>query len=198
MKKSKSRNAGEWPVLLFRQRRAWLAWLDKNHAWSRGVWLRFAKKTSGLKSLSYEDAVDGALRYGWIDGQGKSDDDDYWVQKYTPRAARSIWSKRNREKALALIRRGEMNPAGLAEVERAKRDGRWDAAYDSPRTMRVPRDFGAALRRNARAKAFFETLDSRNRYTILFRLHSAKKAQTRAARMQRFIEMLARGEKVHR
>jgi uncharacterized protein YdeI (YjbR/CyaY-like superfamily) len=187
----------EQPILVFRQKSAWAAWLDKNHGTSSGVWLRLAKKASGLRSVSYEEALAVALCYGWIDGQGKSDGEEHWLQKFTPRAKRSIWSKRNREKALALIESGEMQPPGLAEVEHAKKDGRWDAAYDSPSRITVPDDLQSALSKNGRAKSFFETLDRRNRYAILFRIHAAKKVEARAKRIQKFVAMLARHEKLY-
>ncbi|HET7564744.1 MAG TPA: YdeI/OmpD-associated family protein [Gemmatimonadaceae bacterium] len=189
--------APEKPTLVFHDQRAWAVWLDVNHHTSDGVWLRMAKKSSGLPSVSYDEALDVALCYGWIDGTKKRDDAEHFLQKFTPRGKRSIWSKRNREKALAFIERGEMKPAGLAEVERARADGRWDAAYDGPSRMSVPADLQAALDANARATAFFATLDSRNRYAILFRIHSAKRADTRAKRIQSFVEMLARREKIH-
>ncbi len=195
--KSNPQRLGAKPVLLLHDQQAWAEWLDKNRATSSGAWLRLARKASAKKSVLYDEALDVALCYGWIDSQGKSEDENYRLQKFTPRAKRSIWSKRNREKALALIKSGQMRPAGLAEVERAKRDGRWDAAYDSPRHMTVPRDLRAALNKNTRAKTFFETLDSRNRYAILFRIQTAKKADTRAKRIQRFAEMLAMNEKLY-
>ena len=174
-----------------------MTWLARNHAKSSGVLLRFAKKSSGVKSITYDQALDVALRYGWIDGQSKSDGAEYWLQKFTPRGKRSIWSKRNREKALALIESGQMRRAGLAEVERAKKDGRWEAAYDSPSCATVPSDLEAALSENVEARAFFKTLDSRNRYAILFRIHTAKKPETRAKRIREFVAMLARNEKLH-
>ena len=194
---SYTQRSGDKPTLLFRDQKAWEAWLDKNHATSSGVWLRLARKGSGRQSASYDEALDVALCYGWIDSQGKSADENYRLQKFTPRAKRSMWSMRNRNKALALIRSGQMKPAGLAEVERAKKDGRWSAAYDSPSRMTVPRDFQAAVNRNALAQAFFKTLDSRNRYAILFRLQTAKRADTRMRRIQRFVEMLAKNEKLY-
>jgi uncharacterized protein YdeI (YjbR/CyaY-like superfamily) len=192
-----SRAADGKPILVFGQKSAWADWLDQNQATSSGVWLRLAKKASGLQSVSYEEALDVALCYGWIDGQGKSDGAEYWLNKFTPRGKRSIWSKRNREKVLALIERGEMQPAGLAEVERARSDGRWDAAYDSPSRIEVPDDLQTALDANAPAKTFFATLDSRNRYAILFRVHTARKAETRAKRIHQFVAMLARNERLH-
>ena len=183
--------------MAFAQKSAWAKWLKDNHGTSTGVRLRLAKKASGLESVSYNEAVDVALCYGWIDGQANSAGEKCWLQKFTPRGKRSIWSKRNREKALALIAKGEMQPAGLAEIERAKKDGRWEAAYDSPRRITVPGDLQAALDGNERARSFFQTLDSQNRYAILFRIHTAKKAETRAKRIEQFVQMLARNEKVY-
>ena len=156
-----------------------------------------AKKSSTLKLISYEDALQVALCYGWIDGQSKGGEATHTLQKFTPRTKRSIWSKRNRERALALIETGAMKQAGMREIERAKSDGRWAAAYDSPSTMEVPRDFQTAINENARAKAFFKTLDSRNRYAILFRLQTAKRPETRARRIEQFVAMLARHEKLY-
>jgi uncharacterized protein YdeI (YjbR/CyaY-like superfamily) len=185
------------PVLSFASKSAWATWLKNNHAKSPGVWVRLAKKGSGLKSVTRDDALDLALCYGWIDGQGRSDGEQYWLQKFTPRTKRSIWSKRNREKVQALIAGGEMQLSGHAEIERAKSDGRWERAYDSPSTMTIPEDLAAAFERNKRAKAFFETLDSRNRYAVLFRIATAKKTETRARRIEQFVAMLSRNEKLH-
>ena len=185
------------PVVEFRKRSEWTKWLEKNHDKSSGVWLRMAKKDSGLDSISRNDALDSALCYGWIDGQARSESDKTWLQKYTPRTKRSIWSKINREKVQALIDVGEMRPAGLAEIERAKKDGRWDAAYDSSKTITVPDDLQKALNKNKKAKAFFDKLDSRNRYAVLFRTHGAKKQETREKRIKQFVEMLERGEKIY-
>jgi uncharacterized protein YdeI (YjbR/CyaY-like superfamily) len=187
----------DFPTLDFQDPRAWAAWLAKNYGKSAGVWLRMAKKASGLKSVTHSEALEVALCYGWIDGQAKSGDENTWVQKFTPRGKTSIWSKINCAKALALIEAGKMKPAGLAEIERAKEDGRWDRAYDSPRAASVPEDLQAALDGNARAKAFFATLNGQNRYAVLFRIQTAKKAETRARRIQQFVEMLARGEKIY-
>ena len=150
-----------------------------------------------MKSLSYLEAVDAALCFGWIDGQKKSGDENYWLQRFTPRSGKSIWSKINREKAIRLIELGQMSAAGLREVERAKRDGRWDRAYDSPSGATIPADFQAALDKRPRAKAFFATLDGRNRYALLFRIQTARKAETRARRIKQFAEMLSRREKIH-
>jgi uncharacterized protein YdeI (YjbR/CyaY-like superfamily) len=187
----------DFTTLDFQDPRAWAAWLAKNYGKSAGVWLRMAKKASGLKSVTHSEALEVALCYGWIDGQAKSGDENTWVQKFTPRGKKSIWSKINCAKALALIEAGKMKPAGLAEIERAKEDGRWDRAYDSPRAASVPEDLQAALDGNARATAFFATLNGQNRYAVLFRIQTAKKAETRARRIQQFVEMLARGEKLH-
>ena len=185
------------PVLEFGRKSAWTRWLEKNHDKSSGVWLRLAKKGSGLKSISRDEALDSALCYGWIDGQAKSEGDSTWLQKFTPRSKRSIWSKINREKVQALIDCGEMRPSGIAEIERAKADGRWDAAYDSPKTITVPDDLRSELDKNPKGKSFFETLDSRNRYAILFRIQTAKKPETREKRITEFVAMLERGEKIH-
>ncbi|MCI0390819.1 MAG: YdeI/OmpD-associated family protein [Acidobacteria bacterium] len=172
-------------------------WLDKNHTASSGVWLRLAKKTSGIKSVSYNEAVEAALCYGWIDGQKKSYDETTWLQKFTPRGVKSIWSKINKEKATQLIESGQMKPSGLKAIENAKQNGRWDEAYDSQSGATVPSDFQTALDRNAKAKAFFATLDSLNRYAILFRIQTAKKAETRTKRIEKFILMLEKKEKIY-
>jgi uncharacterized protein YdeI (YjbR/CyaY-like superfamily) len=176
---------------------AWKRWLQRHHATSAGVWLRIAKKSSGIASVDHPQALEEALCWGWIDGQRKSQDDQYFLQRFTPRGARSIWSQINRDKALKLIDDGRMQPAGLAEVERARADGRWDAAYASPSAATVPPDQQAALDANQEAATFFASLDSRNRFAVLFRTETAKKAETRAKRIAQFVEMLARGEKIH-
>jgi uncharacterized protein YdeI (YjbR/CyaY-like superfamily) len=175
----------------------WEVWLAEHHADSDGIWIRFAKKASGIESVVYKEAVHEALRYGWIDGHTKRLDDDYYVQRFTPRRARSRWSKINCAKAEALIASGAMQPAGLAEVERAKADGRWDAAYDAPSSATVPDDLRAALDADPRASAFFETIDANNRYAILHRLQEAKKPETRVRRIEKFVAMLSRGETIH-
>jgi uncharacterized protein YdeI (YjbR/CyaY-like superfamily) len=183
--------------LLLEDQEAWLSWLRKNHATSSGVWLRIARKSANARSVSYLQAVDAALCFGWIDGQKKGDDKSYWLQRFTPRSEKSIWSKNNRAKAIRLIALGQMNAAGIREVERAKRDGRWDRAYDSPSGATIPADFQAVLNKTPRAKAFFATLDSRNRYAVLFRIQTAKKAETRAKRVKRFTEMLSQHKKIY-
>jgi uncharacterized protein YdeI (YjbR/CyaY-like superfamily) len=185
------------PILPFERQKDWAAWLDKNHAAASGVWLKLAKKASGIKSVTYDEALEVALCYGWIDGQRKSHDETSWLQKFTPRGPKSIWSKINTEKARRLIEKGQMKPAGLKAVESARRDGRWDAAYASQSQSVVPGDLQAELDRNAKAKAFFATLDSRNRYAILHRIHTAKKAETRAKRIEQFVLMLAKNEKIY-
>ena len=193
----KKASARDLPTLPFATPRAFADWLAGNHTTSRGLWIKFAKAASGIASIAYAEALEAALRWGWIDGQSRRIDDTWYLQKFTPRGARSIWSKINCGKATALIAAGKMKPAGLAEVERAKRDGRWARAYDSPRSATVPDDLAAALARNARAAAFFAGLDSRNRYAILHRVQTAKKPETRARRIETFVKMLARREKLY-
>jgi uncharacterized protein YdeI (YjbR/CyaY-like superfamily) len=173
------------------------AWMEDNHATADGVWIKVAKKGTGIPSVHPPEALDVALCFGWIDGQRKSIDDIHYQQKYTPRRARSRWSKINVAKAEALIEAGRMRPAGLAEVERAKADGRWDAAYDSPSRIAVPPDLQAELDARPAAAAAFAALNSTNRYAILYRLHDAKRPETRARRLAQFIEMLERGETLH-
>lgn len=184
-------------VMTFGQSRDWAAWLENNHLTSSGIWLRLAKKAAKVQSVSYDEALEEALCYGWIDGQKKSDDETWWLQRFTPRGARSIWSKANRDRVEGLIKRGKMKSSGLDVVERAKRDGRWDAAYDSPRHATVPSDFRRELDRNGRAKAFWGTLNGANRYAILHRIQVAKKAETRKRRIQQFVSMLAKNEKLY-
>lgn len=186
----------ELDILLFENRDKWRAWLEANHADSRGVWLRLAKKAAALQSVSYADAVEVGLCFGWIDGQSKSYDEESWIQKFTPRRSKSLWSKVNREKVLRLIESGQMQPSGLREVAAAQQDGRWEAAYDPPSEAQVPEDFAAQLEVHPAAKEFFATLNKSNRYAILFRIQTAKKAETRAKRIKEFIEMLERGEKI--
>jgi uncharacterized protein YdeI (YjbR/CyaY-like superfamily) len=185
------------PVAAFPSRDTWAAWLGEHHADSSGLWLKIAKTNSGLATVSYAEALDVALRYGWIDGQKGSYDDDWWLQRFSPRKPRSKWSKVNRAKAEELIERGEMHPAGLREVERAKADGRWDAAYDAQSTATVPEDLRRALDEHDTARAFFATLDSRNRYAILHRIQDAKKPETRARRIEQFVAMLDQRQKLY-
>lgn len=195
--KTQSKSSAALPARSFEQQQEWAAWLKDNHDTASGVWLQLAKKGAGIQSVSYVEAVETALCFGWIDGQKQPHSEQYWLQKFTPRSDKSIWSKNNKEKALALIQAGKMKPAGHKEIERAKSDGRWDAAYDSAGTAVVPSDFQSALDGNTRAKNFFATLDSRNRYAVLFRIQTAKKTETRARRISQFVQMLERHEKVH-
>jgi uncharacterized protein YdeI (YjbR/CyaY-like superfamily) len=185
------------PVRLFKSKQDWAAWLEKNHRKNTGLWLRLAKKDAGLRSVSYKEALEVALCYGWIDGQKRPESAEASLQKFVARSSQSIWSKINREKALALIANGEMKPAGLEAVANAKKNGRWEAAYDSPSGVAVPSDFQEALNASPRAAAFFKTLDRANRYAILWRIQTVKKAETRARKIRQFVEMLEREEKIH-
>lgn len=190
-------STSDYPILLFADADEWASWLAEHHESARGVWLRLAKKAAELSSVSYAQALDVALCYGWIDGQKKSHDADSWLQKFTPRGKRSVWSKVNREKVETLVAAGRMMPAGLAAVEAAKGDGRWDRAYDSPSTATVPDDFQAAMDAAPDAAAFFATLNGQNRYAILWRIQTAVKPETRARRIEQFVAMLARRETLH-
>lgn len=185
------------PVEFFAKPADFERWLKRNHAKASCIWVKYAKKRTGIPSIDWDGAVDVALCYGWIDGQAKSFDETYSLQRFTPRGKRSKWSKLNRERIARLIDAGRMQPAGLAEVERAKADGRWDAAYDSPANMKVPEDLAAALSKSAKARRTFESLNSTNRYAILYRLQDAKKQETRARRLKTFVEMLKKGEKLY-
>jgi uncharacterized protein YdeI (YjbR/CyaY-like superfamily) len=186
------------PVLAFPNQAAFREWLEAEHGRSSGLWLRIARKGAGEASVTYAEALEVALCYGWIDGQkAPGDRDGWWLQRFTPRRARSRWSRVNREKAEALIAAGAMRPAGLAEVEQAKADGRWDAAYAGQRSAAVPDDLRAALDASPAAAEAFAGLDSANRYAILYRVEEAKRAATRAARIERFVAMLERGETLH-
>jgi uncharacterized protein YdeI (YjbR/CyaY-like superfamily) len=176
---------------------AWHAWLAKHHASATAVLLMITKQGAKPPTLSYAEALDVALAWGWIDGQKRAHDDRAWLQRFTPRRPTSAWSKINRDKAEALVRAGKMQPAGLAEMERAKQDGRWDRAYDSARTAQVPDDLAAALAANPGAGTFFATLDATNRYAILYRVQTVRRAATRAARIAKFVAMLARRETLH-
>jgi uncharacterized protein YdeI (YjbR/CyaY-like superfamily) len=183
--------------LVFASKAEFAAWMEAHHADTPHVWIKFAKKGSGVASVANPEALDVALCYGWIDGIRKSLDDTYYLQRYTPRRARSKWSQVNVAKVAALIESGEMRPAGLAEIERAKADGRWDAAYPSPSRITVPEDLQAKLDKDPEAAASFAALDSTNRYAILYRLHDAKRPETRARRLAEFVAMLKRGERLH-
>ena len=189
--------AKDLPVKRFASRAAWEAWLARYHEKSSGVWLEFARAASGLQALSRPDALEVALCYGWIDGQTASVDDRWWRQRFTPRRARSKWSQINRATVERLHAEGRLAPAGIREMEAAQKDGRWASAYPSPRAMTVPEDLAAALRKSPRARREFEALDGRNRYAILYRLHDAKKPETRRRRLEEFVRMLEAGERVH-
>ena len=187
-------NSTELPTLPFASKKKFADWLAKEYDKSAGVWLKLAKKGSGIPSVTYQEALDVALCYGWIDGQKGSFDEKYFLQKFTPRRPKSIWSKINVEKVERLIASREMKPSGLKAVEAAKQDGRWAAAYASQKNISVPEDFQSALRKNTQAKSFFESLTSAKRYSFLFRIETAKKAETREKRISQFVEMLEKGE----
>jgi uncharacterized protein YdeI (YjbR/CyaY-like superfamily) len=185
------------PMLEFAAKNLWRRWLDVHHEADGGVLLLIAKQGTGVASVTHAEALEVALCYGWIDGVRRQHDDVYFVQRFTPRRARSKWSKINRDKAEGLIASGAMRPAGLREVERAKADGRWDAAYEGQRAATVPDDLAAALRRDKKAKLAFEALSSQNRYAVLYRLQDAKKPETRARRLDQFMAMLREGRTIH-
>ena len=185
------------PVHQFASTAAWERWLARNHARSPGVWLEIAKKAAAVTTVSHPEALDVALCYGWIDGLRHKQDDTYFRQRFTPRTRTSKWSKINRDKVEALVAAGRMRPAGQAAIDAAKADGRWDAAYAGSRSIEVPDDLVRALRRNAKARRAFEQLDSRNRYAILYRVHDAKRPDTRARRIETFVTMLAEGRTIY-
>ena len=185
------------PVVAAESRRAWRAWLDENHATSRGVWLKIAKRGAGGSSVSYAEALDDALCYGWIDGQKDKLDGEFWLQRFTPRQPGSKWSKINREKAERLIAEVRMMAPGLRQVEAARADGRWDAAYDGQATAAVPPDLARALDLSPAARDFFATLSGVNRYAILYRIQDAKRPETRARRIEKFVAMLAEHKTIH-
>jgi uncharacterized protein YdeI (YjbR/CyaY-like superfamily) len=188
--------SADLPILAFAGPVEWEQWLEENHE-GRGVRVKIAKKASGIESVRYPDVLDIAICFGWIDGVRNAFDDSYFLQKFTPRTRRSNWSRINRDKAERLIAAGRMRPSGLAEVERARADGRWAAAYEGQATMEVPDDLRAELDARPAAKASFESLSKQNRYAILFRLHEAKRPETRARRLAKFVAMLEAGETIH-
>jgi len=192
-----SRKTADLPVIPFASQQAFEHWLIKEGTKSAGIWMKLARKASGIASISQPEAVETALCHGWIDGQLDSFDDDHWLIRFTPRKATSKWSQKNCAKIEALTAAGRMTPAGVAQVDLAKQDGRWDAAYASQRTAEIPDDLAAALAKNKKAAAFFATISNSNRYAILYRLHDAKKPETRERRLQDFIAMLERGETIH-
>lgn len=185
------------PILAFASQAEWEAWLDAEHRASEGVWLKFAKKGSGVETVVYAEALDVALCYGWIDSQVARLDERFYLQKFTPRRARSKWSRINRDKIEELTRQGRLKPAGLEQVELAKADGRWDAAYASPANVAIPDDLQAALDASPQAAEFWERLNKSNRFAIVFQLEDAKKPETRTRRLEKFVGMLERGEKLY-
>jgi uncharacterized protein YdeI (YjbR/CyaY-like superfamily) len=185
------------PVIAFKSQQAWDAWLASQPGHSQGLWLKLAKKSSGIASVSRPEAIDTALCHGWIDGQLDSLDDEFWLVRFTPRQPNSKWSEKNRDRTLQLVELGRMQAAGLKEIERAQKDGRWSAAYAPQSTAEVPDDLRAALAKNKKARTFFETLDRTNRYAILYRIHNAKKPETRVARIKKFVAMLVAGETIY-
>jgi uncharacterized protein YdeI (YjbR/CyaY-like superfamily) len=185
------------PILPFASVALWEQWLSEHHVRFDGVWLKMAKKASGIASVTHDEALDVALCYGWIDGQRKPADSEFFLQKFTPRRPKSLWSKRNIAKVAELTAARRMQPSGLAEVEAAKQDGRWAAAYDSPKNMVVPEDFLRALRENQQALAFFNTLSKANVHAIAWRLQTAKQPETRQRRFAALLAMLERGERLH-
>jgi uncharacterized protein YdeI (YjbR/CyaY-like superfamily) len=185
------------PIRAFVSSTDWEAWLEAQPPTSKGVWLKLAKAASGIPSVSKQEAIDGALCHGWIDGQLGKSDADHWLIRFTPRLPKGKWSEDNRERALELIKLGRMRPAGMRAIEEAKRDGRWEAAYAPQSKATVPEDLRSALDRNPHAKCRFDQLDSRNRYAILYRIQDAKKPETRAQRIEKYVAMLARGETIY-
>ncbi len=187
----------ELPIVPFASREAWETWLEGKHATSDGLWLKIAKKGSGIETVTFAQALDAALCYGWIDSQRCSFDGRYFLQRFTPRRPKSKWSKVNRARVTKLIEAGEMKPAGLREVERAKADGRWDAAYESQSKATMPDDLRKELEKNEGAREFFETLNSTNRYAILHRIQDAKRPETRARRIAKYVAMLTGRKKLY-
>lgn len=184
------------PIKHFKDQKAWEKWLAAN-ADGKGIWLRIAKKDSGIASVNYAEALEVALCHGWIDGQKRGYDEQFFLQRFTPRRPRSLWSRINIAHVERLIAAGRMQANGLREIEAARADGRWDAAYQSFSGVEVPVELAEALKKNRKAKAFFDQLDKTNRYSFCWRVHTARKVETRVARARKFVEMLARGEKIH-
>lgn len=187
----------EYEVIPFATAKDFREWLHQHHASSPGIWLKMFKKNTGITSITYKEALDEALCYGWIDGQAKPGDDQFWVQKFTPRRPKSNWSKRNQDHVGRLIKEKRMQPAGLEQIKVAKADGRWEQAYDSPSNMKVPADFIAELEKDAKALAFFHSLNKANTYAIAWRLQTAKKPETRAKRFAQLLEMMHKQQKLH-
>ncbi|WP_336785359.1 YdeI/OmpD-associated family protein [Paenibacillus sp. MMO-177] len=187
----------ELPILHFPDQTAFEQWLAGQYDQSSGIWLQIAKKNASQPSVTYHEALDVALCYGWIDSHKRKHDEESWIQRFSPRGPKSIWSQINKDKAEALIAAGKMQPSGLKAIEIAKQNGLWDKAYESQSNAAVPEDFAQELARNEQARQFFETLDKQNRYAILFRIHNVKKQETRVKKIQQFIEMLEKGEKIY-
>lgn len=185
------------PIVSFESPEAWEQWLAENHESSSGIWMRISKKSSAIRTITYDEALDAALCYGWIDGRKRALDDESWLQKFTPRGQRGVWSRVNTQHAERLIAAGRMKPAGLAQVGAAKRDGRWERAYAPPSAAEIPEDFLVELNKRPKARAFFATLNKRNTFPIYYRLDSAKKPETRERRMNEILAMLDRGEKFY-
>lgn len=189
--------SGELPIMLFGDREAFEQWLEEHHDKSRGIRLRIAKKNAGVKSVTYDEALECALCYGWVDSRKEALDDETWLQRFTPRGPRSIWSQVNKDKAERLIAEGQMKPSGMQAIEAARRNGQWDKAYASQSAASMPDDLAAELARNPAAQAFYDSLDKQNRYAITFRIHQAKKPETRERRIRQFVEMLEKGERIY-
>jgi uncharacterized protein YdeI (YjbR/CyaY-like superfamily) len=187
----------ELPVEEFASAAHFEKWLSAQHESAAGIWIRIAKKETGLDSVDYPQALDVALCYGWIDGQKRGEGETHWLQRFTPRGPRSKWSQVNREHAEKLIKQDRMRPAGQAEIDRAKADGRWDAAYASQKNATVPDDLQQALDADPDAREFFATLDSKNRFAVLYRIGDAKKPETRVARIQKYVAMLHDNQKIY-
>ncbi|CAM3092766.1 YdeI/OmpD-associated family protein [Paenibacillus lupini] len=187
----------ELPVLFFPDQSAFEEWLASHHDQSPGIWLQISKKNAARPSVTYHEALDVSLCYGWIDSHKKTFDEESWIQRFSPRGPKSIWSKVNKDKAEGLIAAGKMQPSGFKSIETAKQNGLWDKAYESQSNATIPEDFAIELARNEKAQQFFDTLDKQNRYAILFRIHNVKKQETRVKKIHQFIEMLEKGEKIY-
>ena len=187
----------DYPIIPFVSQAEFTQWMVQNHDKENGIWLRFYKKNSGVATVVYSEALDVALCFGWIDGQLKKLDDNSYIQKFTPRRAKSIWSKRNREHVFRLEKEGRMHPRGIQEVEAAKRDGRWETAYDSPSNMEISEEFLTEIAKNQKAMEFFNTLNKTNLYAICWRLQTAKTTDTKVKRILAIIDMLEKGKKFH-
>ncbi len=191
------KNVENYPTIAFETQQDWEMWLEKHQSEAKGVWLKLAKKATGIPSMTHAEALDGALCYGWIDGQAASFDTQYWLQKFTPRGPRSTWSQVNCDKVAVLQAAGRMRAAGVRQVELAQADGRWEAAYDRQRTASIPEDLQNELEKNQKAQTVFNALNRTNRYAILLSIQKAKKAETRVARIQKVVDMLANNENLH-